>query len=82
MDAISITREDRCSDRLEDESTGSHEDNTSPSFDRTILQQTRQKGRQLRRNRGMDEPSEILGFEHTQRKTKHAFWLVGEETLL
>jgi hypothetical protein len=50
LDAISITREDRYSDRLEDESAGSREDNTSPSFDRTILQQTRQKGRQLRRN--------------------------------
>ena len=68
MDAISITREDRCSDRLEDESMGSHEDNTSLSFDRTILQQTRQK-----EEPGHDEPSEILGFEHTERKTKHAF---------
>ena len=44
LDAITITREDRCSDRQEDESTGSSEDNTNPSFDRTILQQIRQKG--------------------------------------
>jgi hypothetical protein len=31
---------------------------------------------------GHDKPSEILGLEHTQRKTKHAFWLVGADTLL
>jgi hypothetical protein len=46
LDAISITREDRCSDRLEDESTGSHEDNTSPFFDRTI------GGKQVERRAG------------------------------
>jgi Fic family protein len=38
-----------------DEYTGSDEDNTSPSLDRTILQQTRQKSRQLRAM--IDKPS-------------------------
>jgi hypothetical protein len=31
---------------------------------------------------GHNEPSEILGLEHTQGKTKHTFWLVGADTLL
>ena len=75
MDAISITRENRCSDRL-DESTGSHEDNTSLSFDRTILQQTRQR-LAAEEELGHDEPWEM---EHTE-EDNIAFWLVGADTL-
>jgi len=79
----SISREDRCRDRLEDDSTGVHEDNTSPS-----LSTTRFYNRQGRRDGvtkedlGHDEPSEILGSEHTQRKARATFWLVGADTLL
>ena len=67
----SISREDRCRDRLEDDSTGVYEDNTSPSLSTTQFynRQGRRDG-VTEEDLGHDEPSEILGLEYTQRKAE------------
>ncbi len=40
------------------------------------------EGPTVKEELGHDKPSQALGLEHTKRKIKQTFWLVGADTLV